>query len=384
MMDPRLIGTWEESAGGDRAVVSLATDNSYVIEYTSDGKAVRFEARLGRLGEFLVLDVWPSPRDDELPRPYADLLIAGHLLFAVDIGPDEIRVATLEPDSLAAALSAGMVTLVTSDPDDQMILHGTTEDLRAALGPYLGRLGAFAEADIWLRSLDIKAVEPVTVPCFDAEPWPEADQLFHRDPHWVGGDGASSVDLGDGRILWLFGDSWIDPAGTSARQGGHMVSNSVAIQTGKDPRDASIQFYWGRASDRSPAAFIPDQTDERYWFGNGVVVADRLILFLNRVRRTNSGLGFESVGWTAWMVDNPEVEPSSWHMHQLETPTNPMGVLVGFATVLQMGKHVYAFGSADPVQSHPIYAVRWPTEQVRNGNLALPEWWGRRTSRLGV
>jgi hypothetical protein len=46
----------------------------------------------------------------------------------------------------------------------------------------------------------------------------------------VGGDGASSVDLGDGRILWLFGDSWIDPAGPGVRQGARMVSNSVAIQ----------------------------------------------------------------------------------------------------------------------------------------------------------
>ena len=52
-------------------------------------------------------------------------------------------------------------------------------------------------------------VAPATVPCFKASEWREADQLFHRDPHWVGGDGASSVDLGHGRIplaLWRLVD----------------------------------------------------------------------------------------------------------------------------------------------------------------------------------
>jgi hypothetical protein len=42
---------------------------------------------------------------------------------------------------------------------------------------------------------------------FRAEPWPEADALFRGDAHWVGGDGCYSIDLGDGRVLWTFGDS---------------------------------------------------------------------------------------------------------------------------------------------------------------------------------
>ena len=43
----------------------------------------------------------------------------------------------------------------------------------------------------------------------DAEPWPEADELFRSDPHWLGSDDAYSIDLGDGRVLWLFGDTFI-------------------------------------------------------------------------------------------------------------------------------------------------------------------------------
>ena len=40
--------------------------------------------------------------------------------------------------------------------------------------------------------------------------WPEADQLFRRDTRWRGSDAANSIDLGEGRVLWTFGDSFVD------------------------------------------------------------------------------------------------------------------------------------------------------------------------------
>jgi hypothetical protein len=76
------------------------------------------------------------------------------------------------------------------------------------------------------------------------------------------------------------------------------------------------------------------------------------------------------------MVDNPDAEPSSWRAHELATPANPLGVAVGFAAVTRLGEHIVALGSPNPVKSHPIFAVRWPAEEVRRGNLLHPEWWG--------
>lgn len=378
--DPRLLGTWEEVSGSDRAVVSQASGRTYAIEYTSDSNVLHFAARLGPLEGRSVLDVWPTPRGGQSPNWYAGLM-ARHLMFVVNIGSEEVRVAALEPDALRATLGSGGLPLAFRRSDDQLVLDGTTEQLRAAIGSYLAKRGALSEPDVWRRSPNANRAGPVAVPCFEASSWPEADQLFHRDQHWAGGDGASSVDLGDGRILWLFGDSWIDPTGRGTRQGARMVSNSVAIQRGTDPVNASIQFYWGRAPDGRPAAFVPDAGRERHWFGNGVRVGNRLVLFLNRVRSSSGGLGFESTGWTAWMVENPDREPSEWRMHSLATPLNPLGVLVGFAAVVRQGDYVYALGSADPVKSHPIYAARWPAERVRRGQLRAPEWWAG--DRLG-
>lgn len=381
--DQRLLGTWEEVSGSDRAVVSRAADNTYAIEYTSDGKVGRFETRLGRLGERLVLDVWPAPLKTDLPAPYADLLVPGHLL-AFDLGPNEMRVAMLEPDPLLAALRAGDVRLAHRRSDDRLILQGTTGELRPALAAYAARSGALGEPSVWRRARDAGTtapLRPVEVPCFEASAWREADQLFHRDPHWVGADVASSVDLGGGRTLWLFGDTWIDPSGRRTRQGARMVSNSVAIQIGTDPTTAAISFYWGRAADGSPAPFFPDRGAESLWLGNGVRAGDRLVLFFAPTLRTRTGIGFEHVGWTAVMVENPDAQPSAWRVRPLDTPTNPLGILVGFAAVLQLGDHVYALGSQNPVKSHPIYAARWPAEEVRRGNLRRPEWWAG--ERLG-
>lgn len=384
MFDPRLLGSWEEVSGLDRAVVSHTGENLYTIAYTTEGAVGTFQARLGRLGGRLVLDVWPAPNASEIPAAYDGVLLPAHLFVALDIGPDGIQTTALLPDSLLAALRAGQVGLSYAHSEDRLLLHGTTAQLRSALGPYLARPTALAKPVAWRRrpfDATTSLPGPVEVPCFEASAWREADRLFHRDPHWVGGDGASSVDLGNDRTLWLFADTWIDPSGTGTRKGARMISNSVAIQTGTDPATASMSFYWGTAADGSPAPMFPDRGAEALWLGNGVRVGDRLVLFFAATLRTGKGIGFETAGWTAVLVENPDDEPSAWRTHPLETPTNPIGVLVGYAAVLQLGEYVYALGSQDPVKSHPIFAARWPASQVRRGNLFHPEWWAG--DRLG-
>ena len=213
-------------------------------------------------------------------------------------------------------------------------------------------------------------------PCFESSAWREADSLFLGNPHWVGADGAFSIDLGNDRTMWLFGDTWIDPSGQHTRRDARMIRNSVAIQTGADPSNATIEFYWQTTAEDAPQAFFAPQDDEWFWPGHGVRLGDRLILFLNRLRGTDTGLGFASAGWNAVMVENLDGEPSDWRTRTLETPPNPLGIIVGFASSLQRREHLYAFGSQDPVKSHPVYVARWPLEKAREGDLRTPEWWG--------
>ncbi len=385
VFDPALlgtwVGTWEGESAPARAVVSDADGSGYFIHYTAeDGKRTgSFQARLGRFGGHQVLEVWPGSDNGATPAQ-GDLAVPGHILFFVDTIADVLRVSVLDQDTVAYALETGSLRLPSRSVEGRTILLGETDTLQAVLGPLVARGDLLTEAGAWRRAVaadTLGAAKQLAagVPCYEAAAWREADRLFHRDPHWLGADVASTVDLGDGRILWLFGDTWIDPSGRGTRAGARMVSSSVAIQSGTDPSTASITFYWGRRADGSPAAFIPDRDGERLWFGNGIQVGDRLVLFMGRIVSTSTGLGFESVGWTAFMIENPGAEPSAWRVRELETPANPLGIDVGFAAVSRLGEHVYAFGSSNPVKSHPIYAARWTAEDVHRGDLAHPEWW---------
>jgi len=165
-LDPRLLGSWEEQWGSDRAVVSRSATNTYAIEYTSDNNTGRFEARLWNLGDRSVVDAWPVLSESDQKRPGDVLLVARHLLLDIDIGPDEIQVTPLNQKAMLDALDAGDVGLAYTKSGNQLILHGKTEELRSALSAYLGRSGPLGKTEVWRRREepeDSKAQEPSVV-----------------------------------------------------------------------------------------------------------------------------------------------------------------------------------------------------------------------------
>ncbi|HEX3228512.1 MAG TPA: DUF4185 domain-containing protein [Pyrinomonadaceae bacterium] len=212
------------------------------------------------------------------------------------------------------------------------------------------------------------------MPALSAQSWPEADLLFRNDPSWLGADDAYSIDLGNGRVLWLFADTFIAlrPGGT--RHQSKMIRNSVAIQRGYDPSSASIKFYW-RATHGKPASFFGEQRDVWYWPGDGIVVGGRLLIFLMKIHETKTGLGFEAFGWAAVAVDNPHDEPLRWRVRWLDAPANGLNVIIGSASLVRAGDFVYAFSAQEPVGKHDVYLVRWPVDRAAEGDLREPFWW---------
>ncbi len=213
--------------------------------------------------------------------------------------------------------------------------------------------------------------------CSVAEAWPEADRLFRDDPRWVGADSAFSVDLGAGRSLWLFGDSWIDPSGQRSRDRGYLVRNSVAIQAGADPASATLEFHWNSAEAPDPGAAFELPGDGWYWPGHGVRLGDRVLLFLNAMRATDADLGFASAGWHALLVDNPDDGFPQWRMRPATLPPVTDTVPYGFAGVLVHEGFVYAFGAPDDDKTQPIHAARWTLDDARNGRLDRVDYLGR-------
>lgn len=207
--------------------------------------------------------------------------------------------------------------------------------------------------------------------------WPAADALFLREPRWSGGDGAFSIDLGNGRVLWLFGDSFVDPKGSGRRDQSKMVHNTIGIQTGYDPTTASMQFYWG-GTDEAPADFFAPSGSRWRWPLHGARLDDTLLLFFMDVREERDDrLGFRTVGWSAIRIDNPEDTPDLWRRQWLDAPSAGFDVIVGSAVVVR-AQHLYAFAVREP-GNHDVYLCRWPIGAARRGDLSNPQW--RRSER---
>jgi len=202
--------------------------------------------------------------------------------------------------------------------------------------------------------------------------WPEAEALFHRDGDWLGGDGAWTVDLGAGRVLWLFADSFVTNKPLPGRRGAEFVHNSVAIQSGYDPTTADFDATW-RTVDERPRSFFADDGERWYWPGDGELVDGRLIVFLTRVERSDRGLGFRVLDWTAVAIDDPQESPEVWQPRMLKVPQESWNTIIGFGSATLEGDYLYAFGFAK-LPWHPHYLVRWPKSAVLNGDLSEPEW----------
>ena len=212
-----------------------------------------------------------------------------------------------------------------------------------------------------------------------ATPWPEADALFHTDPHWVGADDAYSVDLGAGRVLWLFADTFVSPTGSGSRAGATMVRNTVGIQTGYDPSSAKMTFHWGTDGAGQPAALFGAPGATWYWPGAGIRVAtasgaSALILFMMQTESSSGGLGFTTDAWQALYVDNPDADPEAWNVRMLDAPPNGLGAIVGSASVLAVGDRMVAFGP-DQSPNHGVYLAAWPLAAASGGDLSNVAFW---------
>lgn len=202
--------------------------------------------------------------------------------------------------------------------------------------------------------------------------WPEADALFRRDPRWLGADAALSVDLRNDTTLWLFGDTFVAKGDPATRRNSVMVRNSIAIQRGRDPRDASITMHWGAG----PGSFFPEDGAVWHWPGHGVRLgADGpLVLFLLRVRATpGEGLGFAGAGWRIVVIDAPEQPPAQWRPRWLAPPPAPFDAVVGTA-VVEEGAHLIAVAIRE-AGVHAGHLARFHTDDLRAGRARAPEWW---------
>lgn len=157
---------------------------------------------------------------------------------------------------------------------------------------------------------------------FTLEPLPDHDALFARQEGWTGADGAASVALPEGRVLWLFDDSWIGSIRAGKHENSSLVSNTVAIQSGK-ASSPQIEFYHGVRNGKPSALFFPVDGKGVFWPSSGIVTKTGLYLFMSRMLSKpgdESVFGFKPDGVTLAHVRNFDEHPRRWSISQRKVP----------------------------------------------------------------
>jgi len=103
---------------------------------------------------------------------------------------------------------------------------------------------------------------------------------------WTGSDGAYSVPLPDGRVIWLFGDTFLGTVNPdhSRPPGSPMVHNTAIVQDGTQ----LTTLYSGTHAQPGPWVSPPDGIGW-YWPSDGTVEGNNLRVFLSQFIRTGPG-----------------------------------------------------------------------------------------------
>lgn len=123
---------------------------------------------------------------------------------------------------------------------------------------------------------------------------------------WTGGDGAYSIPLPDGRILWTFGDSFLDTVYPDhSRPFTSFVNNTFVVQDGNE----MTTLYGG--TEENPTAYVmPDDPDHFYWTADGTVIGNKLYMFMIRLELNGQGgpFGFTTLGSDLAVFDLPDLQ----------------------------------------------------------------------------
>jgi len=162
------------------------------------------------------------------------------------------------------------------------------------------------------------------------------------DSDWVGGDGGHSVELPDGRRLWIFGDFLTGTVLPDGTLDGELHLGNTAVVEDMSTNELTETIYTMLDGNESWIHAPSDDTAEPTvnWPGDALVDGDELHVVMNQYR-IRGPLDFEFLGTGVARVSLPDLSP-------LDEPPfdefEPRGG-IAFTQVLTWGDHHYIYGA---------------------------------------
>jgi hypothetical protein len=185
---------------------------------------------------------------------------------------------------------------------------------------------------------------------------------------WTGGDGAYSIPLPDGRILWTFGDSFLGTVNPNySRPGSALLNNIFVIQEG----NALTTLAGGTTG--QPKAYVrpPEQNGDFYWPGDGTVIGDKIYMFMLRIRLTGEGgpFGFEHVGTDVAIFSLPDIQ-----LIRIEPLISTTQILAGVSIYEEDG-YIYCYSTKSTFGKNALVA-RVHVDSLRDIEFWDGQGWG--------
>ena len=187
----------------------------------------------------------------------------------------------------------------------------------------------------------------------DASDAAQFDRLWHDErngPGWTGGDGAFSVRLDDGRIAWIFGDSFIGGVQPDGRRSPdwHLVRNTLVVQDG-----GCLSTAIGGTAQTPTALIRPSDPEAWYWPQTATADGDLLHLLMQRVVRT----GASSWDFAILGIDLVDLDLRSFTVAAVRSLPVDGSVLWG-SSVLEAGDATYMYGVENTPYDARLYLAR--------------------------
>jgi fibronectin type 3 domain-containing protein len=184
----------------------------------------------------------------------------------------------------------------------------------------------------------------VAVPPSQAAPSNDLNTAFNtygdQGGHWTGADSTVSVQLPDGRVAWLFSDTFLGTvnADHSRPKSAPFIHNSIVVQQGNQ----LVQTLHGGTTANPTSLVNATNPDEFYWIGAAKVQDGVLKALYGRYSKSGEGpLGFTRVGTALVTFSLPALAVTN-------VTDLTLGQKVGWGSaIVSDGGYDYVYGTED-------------------------------------